>query len=126
MGAGIPRLQILFGLRKILAGMKTQGLHFELMIATGGIARKSAVLMQRLATILNLPVLALSEQETCALGAAMYGAVASGQFATLEKAQEAMAATEGISYTPVAADREHFDKMFERYSAFGDALESTW
>ena len=117
---------ILFGIKKILSGMKTEGLHFDGMIATGGIARKSPVLMQRLSSILDLPVLALSEQQTCALGAAMYGAVASGQFVTLEDAQEAMAAKQGISYTPDRADREYFDTMFERYSAFGEALEPIW
>ncbi len=117
---------ILFGIRKILSGMKSEGLPFEVMIATGGIARKSPVLLQRLSSILDLPVLALSEQETCSLGAAMYGSVASGQFAALEDAQRFMAAKQGVSYTPDRADREYFATMFERYCAFGDALEPIW
>ena len=117
---------ILFGLKRILDGMKTQGLHFELMIATGGIARKSPVLIQRLSTILNLPVLVLKEQETCALGAAIYGAVASQEFSSLQEAQKAMAATEGILYHPILCEKEYFEKMFARYINFTQAIEPTY
>ena len=106
---------ILFGLKRIVDGMQRSGLRVKTMRATGGIARKSPVLMQRLSSILNLPILALSEHETCALGASMYGAVALGKFASLQEAQEAMAAKEGVLYEPIASEVELFDRLYARY-----------
>ena len=106
---------ILFGLKRILDGMQMSGLSVKTMRATGGIARKSPVLMQRLSSILNLPILALSEHETCALGASMYGAVALGKFASLQEAQEAMAAKEGVLYEPIASDVELFNRLYLQY-----------
>ena len=117
---------ILFGLRSIVEGMQKGGLHFDSMVATGGIARKSEVLMKRLASVLNLPILALFQQETCALGAAMYGSVACGYFADLEEAQKAMASRQGVLYEPVAPDVALFDALYEKYLKVGASMEPLW
>jgi L-ribulokinase len=117
---------ILFGLRSIVEGMQKGGLHFDSMVATGGIARKSEVLMKRLASVLNLPILALFQQETCALGAAMYGSVACGYFADLEEAQKAMASRQGVLYEPVAPDVALFDALYEKYLEVGASMGPLW
>jgi L-ribulokinase len=117
---------ILFGLKRIVQGMQKSGISIEQVRVTGGIARKSPVLMQRLSTILNLPILALMEKETCALGAAMYGAVAMGRFPDLGKAQEAMAVKEGIPYTPIEEDVAFYATRYQEYLRYGQALEPVW
>ncbi len=114
---------ILFGLKRIVQGMQESGLNFSTLRASGGIARKSPVLMQRLSSILNLPILALSEHEMCALGAAMYGAVASKKYATLEEAQEAMAAKDGFLYEPIPKDVALFDSLYRQYEKTARTFE---
>jgi len=115
---------ILFGLKRIIEGMKQSGLNFTEIRATGGIARKSPVLMQRFASIMNLPILALQEQETCALGAAMYGAVACGKYASLQDAQKTMAAKEGSMYLPRDEEVTHFARLYESYLQSATALDA--
>nr|WP_319473982.1 ribulokinase [uncultured Sphaerochaeta sp.] len=117
---------ILFGLKRIVQGMQESGISIKQVRVTGGIARKSPVLMQRLSTILNLPILVLMEKETCALGAAMYGAVAMGRFPDLGRAQIVMAAKEGISYTPNREDVPFYAELYEVYLQYGQALETVW
>jgi L-ribulokinase len=66
------------------------------------------------------------EKETCALGAAMYGAVAMGRFPDLGKAQEAMAVKEGIPYTPIEEDVAFYATRYQEYLRYGQALEPVW
>ncbi len=115
---------ILFGLKRIIGGMNQSGLKCTKIIATGGIARKSPVLMQRFASIMNLPILALQEQETCALGAAMYGAVACGKFTSLQNAQKAMAAKNGTMYLPRDEEVTHFAMLYASYLQAATALDA--
>ena len=55
-----------------------EGIPVEGIIGLGGVAKKSPYVMQTLANVLNRPIQIARSEQTCALGAAMFAAVAGG------------------------------------------------
>ncbi len=58
--------------------MKGQGLRIDSVNAIGGISKKAPFVMQTLADVLDMPIRVVRSEQTCALGAAMFAAVAQG------------------------------------------------
>ncbi len=67
-----------FGSRRIVEHMKGQGLRIDSVNAIGGISKKAPFVMQTLADVLDMPIRVVRSEQTCALGAAMFAAVAAG------------------------------------------------
>src|SRR5690606_26262871 len=65
-----------FGARKIVECFVNQGIPVKGIIAMGGIPKKSHFIMQMMADTLNMPIKVHKSDQTCALGAAMFAAVA--------------------------------------------------
>jgi L-ribulokinase len=66
-----------FGCRVILDSVRHAGVKFHEVVACGGLTRND-LLMQIHADVLDLPVQVSAVEETVALGAAIYGAMAAG------------------------------------------------
>ena len=108
---GLPSLAALYlaglsgigyGLRQLLDRFTAQGMVIETLIASGG-AAQSPLACQMLADSTGLPVALPEAPEPVLLGAAMLGAIASGQHAD---AQAAMAAMSGPArlFQPATGD----------------------
>ncbi len=69
---------IAFAARRIIDNFVDHGMAVEQLVACGGIAEKSPVLMQLLADITGRPVHVPASGQIPARGAAMFGAVAAG------------------------------------------------
>ena len=67
-----------FGCRVILDSVRQSGVKFHEVVACGGLTRND-LLMQIYADVLDLPVQVSAVEETVALGAAVYGAMAAGR-----------------------------------------------
>ncbi len=67
-----------FGCRVILDSVRHAGVEFQGIVACGGLTRND-LLMQIHADVLDLPVQVSAVEETVALGAAIYGALAAGR-----------------------------------------------
>ncbi|MBM4063140.1 MAG: ribulokinase, partial [Planctomycetes bacterium] len=85
----------------------------------------SPLLMQIYADVCERPLLIARSGEACALGAAVFGAVVGGAFASVPAAQEAMTGTKEIEYRPqpahVAVYRELYRLYLQVHDAFGTA-----
>jgi L-ribulokinase len=94
---------IAFGNRRIMDNFEEHGLWLGDIVACGGIAEKSPLMMQLLADTSGRRVHVPASTQIPARGAALFGAVAAGRFANIEAAVEASRVPIVRSYQP---DRE--------------------
>ena len=105
-----------FGGLTILDRLEEYGVGVERIVNCGGIAEKNPMLMQIYADVTGRRMELSRSEQTCALGAAIFGAVVAGEdrggYATTEQAQEAMTGTKDISYEPNAANHEVYQELY--------------
>ena len=108
-----------YGARAIVERFVAEGAAVERVVALGGIARKSPLIMQICADVLNRPIAVVASDQCCALGAAMAGAAAAGVHPSLAAAQRAMASKLERTYTPNRAHAKLYAAGYQRYLALG-------
>ncbi|MGL1892976.1 MAG: ribulokinase [Spirochaetaceae bacterium] len=113
-----------FGARSIQDRFTEQGVEIRRVIAIGGISRKSPLVMQTLADVLNREIIVSTSDQACALGACMFAAVAGGVYKTIEEAQKHMNSGYDLTYTPIPENVVEYDKLYEKYRTFGSFVES--
>ncbi len=111
-----------FGARKIIDRMEECGVTVREVVACGGIAEKNALLMQIYADVLGRPMKVSRSSQTCALGAAIFGAVVGGAHRTVEQAQKAMCGLKPGGYRPAPAARRLYDRLYNVYGRLHDAF----
>ncbi|MDI3548543.1 MAG: L-ribulokinase [Halanaerobiales bacterium] len=112
-----------FGAKAINEQFIKEGVEIDQVIALGGISQKNDFVMQITADILNKPIKVATSEQTCALGAAMFGAVAAGIYDTVKKAQEKMGSGFNKTYYPDKENAEKYQKLYEKYLLLGETLE---
>ncbi|AOQ23643.1 Ribulokinase [Moorella thermoacetica] len=112
-----------YGARAINDRFMEEGIAIKEVIALGGIARKNDFAMQVLADVLAMPIKVAASDQTCALGAAMFGAVAAGLYPTLEAAQEKMFCGYAKTYTPDPENAARYGELYRDYLTLGRVLE---
>ncbi|MDR0697634.1 MAG: ribulokinase [Tannerella sp.] len=112
-----------YGSKAIIDRFVENNIHIEEVIAIGGISRKSPFVMQTLANVLNRSIKVAKAEQACALGAAMFAAVAAGVYSCVESAQAAM--SDGFSkiYVPDAKKHEIYCEYYRRYMEIGKFIE---
>ena len=108
------------GTRHILENASAHGLRVERVFVGGGGAR-SSLWLQIHADVLQRPIHLTRESESCALGAAMAAAVATGVFPDFEAAAKDMVAIERL-VEPNRANADVYDSLFDRYLKTYEAL----
>lgn len=114
-----------FGSRAILERLLESGVEVERVIAIGGVARKSSLVMQILADVLNREILISASDQSVALGAAMFAAVAAGIHPSVEAAQGAMGAGYSDTYRPRPEAVRAYRGLYEKYTALGGFVEKS-
>lgn len=108
-----------FGTRVIIETMREQGIPTDEALCCGGLAEKNALLMQIYADVLGLELRVARSSQTCALGSAMWGAVAAGSggggYDTIQDAAGKMAGLRPEVYTPNPAHKETYDALYAEY-----------
>ena len=114
---------ISFGSRKIVDRFESEGVKIETVIGMGGVAKKSKLVMQTLADVLNMPIKVATSDQAPALGAAIYAAVAAGIHPDTETAIKAMGNGFDKIYYPIEANVAHYEKLYQEYGEFGEFVE---
>lgn len=112
-----------FGARAINDQFITEGVNIEQVIAIGGISQKNDFVMQITADVLNLPIKIATSEQTCALGAAMFAAVAAGEYNDIDAAQTDMSSGFMKTYYPREEYVEKYNKLYQQYLNVGKDLE---
>ena len=112
-----------YGSRNIADRFRSEGVPINEVIAIGGVAKKSSFVMQTLSDVLNMPIKVASSDQACALGAAMFAAVASGVHSTLQDAQQAMSSGFDAEYHPRPEVVKVYEKLYQKYLKAGGFIE---
>ncbi len=111
-----------FGAHTILNRLREYGVPIEQTIACGGIAEKNALLMQIYADVDGQPISVADSSQTCALGAAIFGAVAAGAHPNTESAQKSMAAGVSATYRPDPDRHKTYRELHGLYMRLHDCF----
>lgn len=114
-----------FGALTIINRLEEYDVHVDEVINCGGIAEKSPFIMQIYADVTNRPMKISRSAQTCALGAAVFGAVASGAHASVEAAQAKMTGTKSTVYTPNSANSAVYARLYPIYRKLHNAFGMT-
>jgi len=118
-----------FGARMIMERFEEYGVKVKEVINCGGIAEKSPLVMQIYADVTGRPMKISKSGQTCALGAAIYGAVVAGSKAggydSVEQAQEKMTGLKAKVYKPDPKAQKIYDELFTLYRRLHDAFGTT-
>lgn len=113
-----------YGSRAIVERFRAQQIRIDSAIAIGGVAKKSRFVMQTVADVMNLEVTVAAGDQTVALGAAMFAAVAAGAHESVAQAQRAMSSGIEAVYRPDPARAKRYDALYEEYLELGAFVES--
>ena len=104
--------------------MEEHGLTINEVVTTGGLSLKNATLMQIYADVLGRPMKVSQSEQTCALGAAMFGAIAA-EHSSLDKLQSDIVNYSDTIYYPDTENHAIYTQLYTLYQtlhdAFGDA-----
>jgi L-ribulokinase len=130
LGSGAPGIfrslveATAFGAKKIVDRFTGEGVPIEAVIGIGGVAKKSPFVMQTLADVLAMPIRVARSEQACALGAAMFAAVAAGLYPKVEDSQKAMAGGFEKEYRPDPANAEAYAGIYAKYSRLCGFIEN--
>lgn len=112
-----------FGAKKIADRFISEGIPIKGVIALGGIAKKSPFIMQMMSDILNMPIKVVKSEQACALGAAIFGAVASNIYKDTFEAMNAMGSPFEMVYEPNQENVPAYQKVYQNYSELAITME---
>jgi L-ribulokinase len=113
---------IAFGNRRIVENFCEHGIELTEIVACGGIAKASPLLMQLFADVSGLAVRVPASDEVPARGAALFAAVAAGVFEDIDAAVAATEPPAGQTYRPDPAARLAYDRVYGVYRGLHDLL----
>jgi L-ribulokinase len=113
-----------FGSKRIVERFRSEGVEIKEVIAIGGVAKKSSFVMQTLSDVLDMPIKVAASEQACALGAAMFAAVAGGIYETLGEAQQRMSSGFDKVYYPRPETARVYQSLYRKYLRAGSFIEN--
>jgi len=114
-----------FGALTIINHFEEYGVKIDQVINCGGIAEKSPLTMQIYADVTGRPMKVSRSAQTCALGAAVAGAVVAGAHKSFASAQKAMTGLKLKIYKPDPKAHEIYRELYALYKTLHDAFGTT-
>jgi L-ribulokinase len=116
-----------FGALTIINRLEEYGVKVERIVNCGGIAEKNPLVMQIYADVTGRPMLVSRSAQTCALGAAIAGAVVASAYPDVPAAQRAMTGLKSKVFRPRPEAHAVYEKLYGLYRTLHDAFgTSTW
>jgi len=112
-----------FGAKMIVDRFVEEGVRIDEVIALGGVAKKSPLVMQIVADVLNKPIKVARSEQAVALGSAMAASVVAGVHDSIPVAQQAMGGGFETEYQPDPTMVQIYAKLYEKYKHFGQFVE---
>lgn len=113
-----------YGKRTIIETFEKAGVPINELYACGGISWKNKMMMQIYADVTNKPIKISASDQTPALGAAMFGAVAAGKekggYDTIFEAAKVMGKVKDEFYTPIPENVAAYEKLYAEYKLLHD------
>jgi L-ribulokinase len=129
LGSDAPRIfralveSTAFGAKMIVDRFVDEGVRIDGVIALGGVAKKSPLVMQIVADVLNKPIKVARSEQAVALGTAMAASVVAGVHSSIARAQAAMGGGFETEYHPDPAMAKKYKVLYEKYKRFGMFIE---
>lgn len=129
LGSSAPRIfralveATAYGSKAIVQRFLDNGVKVDTVVAIGGVAKKSDFVMQTLADVLDMPIKVARSEQSVALGAAMFAAVASGAHKNIAEAQKSMGQGFEKEYKPIAKNVQAYQKLYTKYLSLGKFTE---
>ena len=129
LGSDAPRIfralveATAFGSKAINDRFIDEGVRIDGVIALGGVAKKSPLVMQIVADVLDMPIKVARSEQACALGTAMAAAVVAGVYSDTAEAQKKMGGGIETEYHPIPENVEKYKVLYEQYKKFGEFVE---
>lgn len=112
-----------FGAKAIADRFDSEGVPVKGLIGLGGVARKSPYIMQVMSDVMDMPIRIHKSEQTCAIGAAMFGATAAGLYEKVEDAMDAMGQGFDMEFKPDPKAAAIYKKRYQRYIEIGRSIE---
>ena len=114
-----------FGALAIIDRIEEYGVPIKEVVNCGGLASKNPLLVQIYADITNRPMKISKSDQTPALGAAMFSAVAAGKngggYNSIEEAQKCMTGTTNV-FNPIHENVDVYKKLYKLYKQMHDGF----
>jgi L-ribulokinase len=129
LGSDAPRIfralveATAFGSKAINDRFISEGVRIDGVIALGGVAKKSPLVMQIVADVLDMPIKVARSEQACALGSAMAAAVAAGVYPNIPEAQKNMGSGIETGYHPIPDNVKKYKVLYEKYKKLGKFTE---
>ncbi len=113
-----------YGTNIIIDAFDSNGVAINEIVACGGLAERNEMLMQIYADVTNREYKVAESAQTCALGSAMWGAVAAGKarggYDDITVAAQEMARVKDKTFTPNAEAHAIYARLFAEYKRLHD------
>lgn len=113
-----------YGAKAIVDTFIEKNIRIDEIIGIGGVAKKSPLIMQVMADVLNKPIKVADSLQTVALGAAIFAAKVSGVYENIQDAQEVIGSKFQREYFPIEENVEVYKKYYEEYKQLGKHIEN--
>jgi L-ribulokinase len=111
-----------FGALTIINRFEEYGVKVEQIVNCGGIAEKNPLVMQIYADVTGRPMKISRSAQTCALGAAIAGAVVAGAYPDYHSAQQTMTGLKPRIFKPNPKAHETYRELYALYKRLHDAF----
>jgi L-ribulokinase len=111
-----------FGALTIINRFEEYGVKVAQIVNCGGIAEKNPLVMQIYADVTGRPMKVSRSAQTCALGAAIAGAVVAGAHRSYADAQKAMTGVKKRVFTPNPQAHSVYQELYPLYRKLHDAF----
>lgn len=116
-------MSAIFGAKRIFDSFIEHGLQIDRIIVIGGIAKKSAYIMQMMSDVLGRPIMISKQDQVCAKGSAIYAAVAAGLFSSIEEAQQIYCEPYEADYEPDPDKQLDYTMKYKQYIKLAPYIE---